>query len=503
MKRKTLSVGLLVIAVVSATVLGGSYVAFVPSANAATEDKIEEAIASGVAWLASQQKNDGSWGDRYQAAVTCFALVNLEERAYDLGYGSPFNPDYPYSNNVIRGWQYIFGVPHAHAQTLGVQSHNGSPDNPDTNGNGYGIYFETWGEEKSPTMSTGICLMALAASRTPNRPNDGRLDYNGDGNPDTFKEIAQETVDWLAFAQADSGRLEGGWGYGALDNASVGADNSVSGYAVLGLAYGQEFGYTVPAWVKTELNVWINHIQCSAGDNHGGSGYGWGPCDEVNELKTGNLIFEMAFVGDAPSVQRFQEALDYIERHWQDSNIDPELGPIGWGYNVYPAHYQAMYTLMKGFRHSGIELIDTDGDGNRDDDWFNQEPPASPPQDFTTALLAQQNADGSWPGNCAYGNSIRCTTWALLTVGNVVPLPPEVRLLAEAEAHQVIQFDPNAALQRRIVDDGFVPNSPEFDVQIRGIQYRAQGAEHLGTGKMRVYYAKVPDWDNVEDVERP
>ncbi len=75
--------------------------------------------------------------------------------------------------------------------------------------------------------------------------------------------------------------------------------------------------------------------------------------------------------------------------------------------------------------------------------------------------------------------------------------------LAEAEARQMIHFNPDAALQRRIFADGFVPNSPEFDIQIGGVQYLAQRAEHLGTGKVRVYYAQVPDWSNVRLFERP
>jgi N-acetyl-anhydromuramyl-L-alanine amidase AmpD len=75
--------------------------------------------------------------------------------------------------------------------------------------------------------------------------------------------------------------------------------------------------------------------------------------------------------------------------------------------------------------------------------------------------------------------------------------------LAEAEAHQMIRFDPRAALQRRIFADGFVPNSPEFDVQINGVRYRVQRAEHLKTGKVRVYYAQVSDWSNVRFFERP
>ncbi len=75
-------------------------------------------------------------------------------------------------------------------------------------------------------------------------------------------------------------------------------------------------------------------------------------------------------------------------------------------------------------------------------------------------------------------------------------------LLAEAEAHQVLQFNPNAALQSPIFADGFVSNSPEFDVQIGGLMYHAQRAEHLGTGRVHAYYARVGDWANVRFVER-
>jgi hypothetical protein len=144
----------------------------------------------------------------------------------------------------------------------------------------------------------------------------------------------------------------------------------------------------------------------------------------VNQLKTGNLIFEMTFVGDDASAGRFQDALDYMERNWRDADDGWSDGNDGWGYNVYPASYQAMYCVMKGLEYSRVDLLDTDGDGVRDNDWFNQEPPASPAQDFASVLVAQQNPDGSWPGNCAWGDSVLCTTWALLTLEKTVPPLP-------------------------------------------------------------------------------
>ncbi len=76
------------------------------------------------------------------------------------------------------------------------------------------------------------------------------------------------------------------------------------------------------------------------------------------------------------------------------------------------------------------------------------------------------------------------------------------QLIAEAAQRQVISFDPGAALQKRIFDDGYVPNSPEFDIENKGVRYRAQQAEHLQTGERRVYYAASGDWSNVHFVSR-
>jgi hypothetical protein len=74
-------------------------------------------------------------------------------------------------------------------------------------------------------------------------------------------------------------------------------------------------------------------------------------------------------------------------------------------------------------------------------------------------------------------------------------------LTAAAEA-QVMQFNPNAALQKRIFADSFVPNSPEFEIDFNSARYVAQRAEHLGTGDVRVYYVPKGDWSRVSYVRR-
>lgn len=78
----------------------------------------------------------------------------------------------------------------------------------------------------------------------------------------------------------------------------------------------------------------------------------------------------------------------------------------------------------------------------------------------------------------------------------------EAALLAVADARQVIQFNPNAALQQWIFADGFVPNSAEYTLGAAAANYVAQRAEHLRTGQVRIYYSVSGDWANVRKVER-
>jgi hypothetical protein len=83
------------------------------------------------------------------------------------------------------------------------------------------------------------------------------------------------------------------------------------------------------------------------------------------------------------------------------------------------------------------------------------------------------------------------------------PEPPfEELLLDAAEEAQVIEFNPCAALQKRIFADGFVPNSPEFEIESEGDRYVAQRAEHLDTGEVRVYHVRKGEWTHVDYVQR-
>ena len=73
-------------------------------------------------------------------------------------------------------------------------------------------------------------------------------------------------------------------------------------------------------------------------------------------------------------------------------------------------------------------------------------------------------------------------------------------LVAAGRANQSIHFNPNAAIQKCIFADGFVPNSSEFTVESGGLRFVGHQAEHLHTGEVQVYYVQEGLWDNVRFV---
>ena len=166
MKKIVLVVGILV-----------AFGMYLPTAKAATEEQIEESIENGITWLVAQQENnpeaDGSWPGYYgpsDMATTGLAVLKLEHRAYELGYESPFDPAYPYHQNVIDGLDYIFGVLKKtyiddQDHTLGASGTVDDPDYPyDGTGNGKGVYSH----QNYSCYETGIVLAAVSASGTPN-----------------------------------------------------------------------------------------------------------------------------------------------------------------------------------------------------------------------------------------------------------------------------------------------------------------------------------------------
>jgi hypothetical protein len=343
------------------------------------EEQIEESIANGLTWLASQQAGDGSWGEYGcdRVAATGLVVLKFETRAIELGL-DPLSQEYEYYDQVSRGLTYILN--NAHEQPISTQP----AGDPDGNGNGKGVYFSDCSGFHQ-IYTTGMAMMAIAASGQ-------------------HEDVLQDAVDYMAWAQADSecGPHRGGWRYVPDCNS----DNSNTGYVTLGLGYAKAAGVTIPQFVKDELSTWIDVIQDDVNGDSDDGGSWYEPYNRwVNILKTGNLIYEMRLVDDPPGTQRVQDAIDYIERHWNDGGI------CGTGWRD---HRQAMFTMMKGFEGYGIELIDLDNNGEPEHNWF---------EEVALHLIQTQNPDGSWPWDCWSGR-ILSTAWALLTLERAIPRVP-------------------------------------------------------------------------------
>ena len=359
-----------------------------------TVEDIEDSIIAGLAWLVSEQNpTDGSWGTSDKVARTGFAVLKLEDRAYDLGYDSPFDPEYEYSGNVTAGLEYIFS-----------QAQSYTP----------GICWEKC--QYHETYNTALAVMAIAASRSPDEVvSVGNAVVDGK----TYKQVLDLVMDYFEATQ----NINGGWGYtqcgGELYKRS---DNSITGWAVLALRYAEAslygFECTIPETMKDNVDNWIDTIQCQTpGANFGGSGYE-SACNWVNLLKTGNLLFEMAFVGNNTSTDRVIDAIGYIQNHWDDANWDPGWKGPAWTGGPDNPHYQAMYCMMKGFQSLDIDTITV---GGSPIDWFDE---------FATAILDTQILpDGYWPWD-DWGDEMLTTAWALLTLEKVSP-PPPVNVVVE------------------------------------------------------------------------
>ena len=109
---------------------------------------------------------------------------NLEERAFELGYASPFDDAYPYKQNVVAGLDYLFRL---------ARTYDG----------GTTICFA---RRDHATYWTGIAMMAIAASRAPNRVV-GVAGSIVDGW--TYKAVLQACVGFFAWSQ----NPDGGWRY--------------------------------------------------------------------------------------------------------------------------------------------------------------------------------------------------------------------------------------------------------------------------------------------------
>jgi hypothetical protein len=340
-----------------------------PAASAASQTDINTAIDKGLAYLASVQSVDGHWGGAYYAACTAMAVLAFENAGHLAS-----NPLDPYHTNVQKGLDLLLSQ--ASIQTIGLQP----AGNPDTNGNGFGIYFnDPWGQV---VYQTPMVLMAIVGSQTPTAvTTTGPVGVIGR----QYSEIVRDIVDWLAWAQTDAsaGVYRGGWRYSPNSGDS---DNSLSQWPTLGLMTAELWGINAPAFVKSELAFWVTADQNLGGTSATNYYYGafdYLPGAGMNSIaETSAGILELTYIGVSKTDPRIIAAEGYINRDWTTTS--------GWRVNL--GNFYGMYAVMKACRlatPTPIQFL-ANYDGTSGVEWYNGA------GQYADILIAHQDGTGWW-----------------------------------------------------------------------------------------------------------
>jgi uncharacterized repeat protein (TIGR01451 family) len=355
--------------------------------------QVDVAVDEGLWYLHKQAYRDRRRGlpfaewqtSGYGVAETASAVQAFQVQGHRLG-GDPSQD--PYVEDVQRAWNALFTFSKLDAVTLQLA---GDPDS-DGDGAGIGLYDD----HSHAIYEAGMAMMALASSGAPGEVARAGPPIYVRG--ETYYSIVQNMADWFAWGQndPDSDTARGGWRYQPNSGDS---DNSNTQFPVLGLAAAEDnWGMTVPAWVKDELrDYWLAYTQ----NDNGGFGY-MAPDDWVNVGKTGACIMNLAWTGVPTSDSRIRRASQFIESHWNDA-------PDGeWNGNV--GEFYAMYAVKKGSLLAGIDAYGPHF-------WDGE---------YSAYLVGAQQPDGRFDDAGNFGSwQPMATSWALmiLSPGLYEPLP--------------------------------------------------------------------------------
>ncbi len=141
--------------------------------SAPTQQEIDDTIQKGLAWLASQQNANGSFGNSKLLGSTTAAVLAFEDEGHFPGGNTQ------YSAVVEKGLDFIFSrafIANITPQPAG---------NPDSDGDGRGVYFEY----EQLGYETGMSLLCIIASHTPDR-----VVQTGQCAGWTYREVAEDVV---------------------------------------------------------------------------------------------------------------------------------------------------------------------------------------------------------------------------------------------------------------------------------------------------------------------
>ena len=266
------------------------------------------------------------------------AVVNAFEANGYLETGPATSP---YTDTVDRGLKYLIAALATENAPLQTTGRAGPGDDPDVNGNGFGVRANAG----DPPYSSGMVMDAIVASGTP-----GAMSTTGPANVinRSYGDIIQDMVDYYAYSKSDNPSF-GGWRYGAWNNSNGTTDNSTNGWAAIGMIAAEEqFGATIPQWVKDRniLSLEFTDTESNVGDTDGRHGYvntglvwgNWGTSGAAMIQMSMNAIESTTSL--TPD-ERWIRTENFFRRHFNDNPA---------GANNIKAYYYGMFNFTKAMR---------------------------------------------------------------------------------------------------------------------------------------------------------
>jgi len=359
----------------------------------------------------------GNWSDSYPVAAAGVAVD-----AFQL-HGNKCNGDYegdPYVETVQRALNYLLA--NTYSFSINVQP----AGDPDTNGNGIGLVTNQGPSvtDSRQTYIGGICMVAMASSGAPSRVAAvGGADVYGR----TYADIVQDIVDFFAWGQSDvgTGSHRGGWRYYANYGNS---DMSTAQWPPLGMmAAERNMGSTVPGFVRTELELYLDASQWTSLNNYNGC-FGYYPqayYPNITKAAAGTICHE--FIGTPLTDPRVESAIGFVYRNWNNTGTC-------WDWTQLHGNSYGMYGLMKACRIPQPDITEiTEYDYNAGTqttnsfDWYYY-PATQSQQGLAHYCVVTQQGDGSWDDTvgCNRVYNAMCTGWRVLVLlKGVTIIPPE------------------------------------------------------------------------------
>jgi hypothetical protein len=421
---------------------------FVPSAGSLVLDQqqvdVNIAIAESSRFLYLSQASNGSWPNG-GAVDTCattgasvWALSNSGHQPTD-----DINTDI-YAEHVQRGVDFILAQ--NSLPTFGAQPNIG---NPDSDGNGR-IISLCGNNAHAIGYANPIVTAAIVAAYSGTA--GATLVPSGAFAGESYFDVVEDAIDFIAWSQQDAGVSRGGWRY----TFNVGSDVSADSWNYVAMeGFEQAFGGAVLAGVKAEAEIRIDATQCQLLPNLGmfpyassgagsrcstpanfGSGTTGGGLSGLVLLSSGGYTAPCLNGGACSSAvfpdvtTRKAKAVEHIARIW---NFNAGLNPSTGCWNGHRSNPYAMWVNTRALRLNGTTTLTNTGTGTTFD-WETGEnqatpgtiaPPGAPDEGYWPLLVRQQATDGAWRKNsCSPYNDNFETAFDLLILQPSVFGPP-------------------------------------------------------------------------------